>query len=61
MTSELDEKSHVRRELHELEQIADTGSSPVTPLILIGEMWVACAIAVLTLLGITLLAVRLST
>jgi len=60
MTTELDEKSHVLRELHELERIADDGESSLTPLILIGEMWVACTIAVLALLGITLLAVRLA-
>jgi hypothetical protein len=49
----------VERKLHELEQEAEAGESPKTPLILIGTMQVVAAIAVLVVLGLVLLAVRL--
>jgi hypothetical protein len=53
--------SKPKEELRRLERIADTGDSPETPLILLGEVWVVCAIAVLVLLALTLLAYRLAT
>ena len=46
--------------LHRLERTADTGASAETPLILIGEVWVVCAIAVLLLLAVALIAYRLA-
>jgi len=49
-----------KEELHRLERTADAGVSAETPLILIGEVWVVCAIAVLLLLAIALLAYRLA-
>jgi hypothetical protein len=45
----------------ELERVADTDADLRTPLILIGEVWVVCAIAVLVLLALALLAYRLAT
>jgi hypothetical protein len=54
------EPSRVAREVHRLERTADAGRSPWTPLILIGEVWVICAIAVLVLLAVALLAYRLA-
>jgi hypothetical protein len=48
------------RKLHELEHVADVGESDETPLILIGEVWLVAAIAVLVLLGVALLAYRLA-
>jgi hypothetical protein len=48
------------RKLHDLEHVADVGESDKTPLILIGEVWVVSAIAVLILLAIALLAFRLA-
>jgi hypothetical protein len=46
----------VARELHELKEEADLGESAKTPLIVLGEVWVVCAIAVVILLAISLLA-----
>ena len=60
MTSSV-EKSPVARKVRELERTAETGASPWTPLILIGDVWLVCAVAVLALLALTLLAVRLAT
>jgi hypothetical protein len=48
------------RKLHELEHTADVGESDKTPLILLGEVWVVSATAVLALIAITLLAYRLA-
>jgi hypothetical protein len=48
------------RKLHDLEHVADVGESDKTPLILIGEVWIVSAIAVLILLAIALLAFRLA-
>jgi len=53
-------RSEPNEKLHELERTADAGESAETPLILIGEVWVACAIAVLVLLALALLAYRLA-
>jgi hypothetical protein len=49
------ERSALRRELHDLERTAEEGASSKTPLILIGEMWVVTGIAVLVILGLSLL------
>ena len=48
------------RKLHELEHTADVGESAKTPLILLGEVWVVSATAVLALIAIALLAYRLA-
>jgi hypothetical protein len=47
-------------EVPELERIADTGGSSLTPLILSVEVWIVCAIAVIVLLALALLAYRLA-
>ena len=54
------ETERVVRKLHELEHTADVGESDKTPLILLGEVWVVSATAVLTLIAIALLAYRLA-
>jgi hypothetical protein len=46
--------------LHELEHTADVGQSPMTPLILLGEVSVVAAIAVAAILALSLLAYRLA-
>jgi hypothetical protein len=46
--------------LRELEHVADVGESGETPFILMGEVWVVCATAVLVLLAIALLAYDLA-
>ena len=46
--------------LHELEQIADAGESERTPAILLGEVWVVSAIAVIVVTAVTLIAYRLA-
>jgi hypothetical protein len=48
-------------ELGELKRVADTGASSRTPLILFGEVWVVCAIAVLVLAALVFVAYRLAT
>jgi len=48
--------SRLGRKAHELEQIADVGESDRTPLILIGEVWLVAATAVLVVLALALLA-----
>jgi hypothetical protein len=53
--------SEPKEELRRLKEIAETGASPKTPLILLGALWVVCAIAVLVLLALALLAYRLAT
>jgi hypothetical protein len=50
----------VVRKVHELEHVADVGESAETPLILLGEVWVFSAIAVLIFLALALLAYRLA-
>ena len=52
--------SDPKEELRQLKRIADTGGSSETPLILLGEVWVVCAIAALVLLALALLAYRLA-
>lgn len=47
-------------EVHELERIADTGGSSLTPVVLYVEVWVVCAVAVLVFLALALLAYRLA-
>jgi hypothetical protein len=47
-------------EVHELERIADTGGSSLTPVILGVEVWVVCAIAVIVGIALALLAYRLA-
>jgi len=47
--------------LRERRQIADAGVSEKTPWILIGELWVVIATAVLVVLSLSLLAYRLAT
>ena len=49
------------RKLHELEHVAEVGESDKTPLILIGGVWVVCAIAVAVTLAIVALAYVLAT
>jgi hypothetical protein len=46
--------------VHELEQIADAGESERTPAILLGEVWVVTAIAVIVVTAVTLIAYRLA-
>ena len=53
--------SEPKEELRRLERIADTGGSSETPLILLGEVWIVCAIAGLVMLALALLAYRLAT
>jgi hypothetical protein len=60
MPSTSDERSDLTREVRELERVADTGGSSLTPLILLGEVWVVCAVAVLVLIALALLAYRLA-
>jgi hypothetical protein len=60
MSSTSRERSGLSREVHELERVADTGGSSATPLILLGEVWVVCAVAVVTLIALALLAYRLA-
>lgn len=48
------------RKLHELEHVADVGESDETPLILIGEVWVVSATALLVMLALALFAYRLA-
>ena len=51
---------HVAQTLHDAEHVADVGASDKTPLILFGEVWVICAVAVLVFLAIALLAYRVA-
>ena len=50
----------LRREVRDLEHTAEVGESDKTPLILLGEVWVVSATAVLALIAIALLAYRLA-
>jgi hypothetical protein len=51
---------HVKAELEELRHEAEVGESARTPLILLSEVWVVCAIAVVIGIAIGLLAYRLA-
>ncbi len=51
----------LRREVRDLEHTAEVGESDKTPLILIGDMWLLCAIVVLVVLALSLIAYRLAT
>jgi hypothetical protein len=48
------------QKLEELEHTAEVGESDKTPLILIGEVWIFAAIAVLVVLAVSLVAYRLA-
>ena len=61
MTSESNQRSQSAGKVKQLGRIADTGRSPWTRLILLGENWVVCAIVVLLLLAVALIAYRLAT
>jgi hypothetical protein len=58
--SQSHEPGRAVQKLHELEHTADVGESDETPLILLGEVWVVSATAVLALIAIALLAYRLA-
>jgi hypothetical protein len=61
MGNQSHETERAVEKLHELEHIADVGESPKTPLILLGEVWVVCALIVLVILALSLIAYRLAT
>jgi hypothetical protein len=48
------------RELHELRYEGDVGRSDRTPLILLGEVWIFCAVLVLIVLAAALIGYRLA-
>jgi hypothetical protein len=50
----------VAREVHHLEQVADVGASAETPAILLGGVWLVCAVVVTVVLALTLIVVRLA-
>jgi hypothetical protein len=52
---------HGVEKLKELEHTALVGESAKTPLILIGDVWVVCALVVAVVLAISLLAYYLAT
>jgi len=60
MAPEPQERSPLAQEVYELAEVADTGGSSKTPLILLGEVWVVCAVAVVVFLALALLAYRLA-
>jgi len=60
MKSTSHERSPLVEEVRELEQVAKTGGSSKTPLILLVDAWVVSALAVLVLLALALLAYRLA-
>ncbi len=51
--------SEPEEELHQLKRIADTGGSSETRLILLGEVWVVCAIAALVLLALAVVLLHI--
>jgi hypothetical protein len=53
-------ETRAARKVHELEHVAEVGESDKTPLILIGEVWFFCAIIVLVVLTLALVAYRLA-
>jgi hypothetical protein len=53
-------ESRAKRELHHLEQVAETGESGETPAILIGAVWVVYAVAFLVVLAVALFAYDLA-
>jgi len=53
-------RSPLIEEVRELEQIAKTGGSSKTPLILLADAWVVSALVVLVMLALALLAYRLA-
>jgi 5,10-methenyltetrahydromethanopterin hydrogenase len=52
----MSEPEHAVEKLRELEHTAEVGESPKTPLILLGDVWVVCAIVVAAVLALSLLA-----
>ena len=53
-------KPRIVEEVSELEQVARTGESPKTPLILLADAWVVSALAFVVMLALVLLAYRLA-
>jgi type VI protein secretion system component VasF len=60
VTKRSEHQLHAVQKLEELEHTADVGESDKTPLILIGEVWIFAAIAVLVVLAVSLIAYRLA-
>jgi 5,10-methenyltetrahydromethanopterin hydrogenase len=52
----MSEPEHAVEKLRELEHTAEVGESPKTPLILLGDVWVVCAVVVAAVLALSLLA-----
>jgi hypothetical protein len=52
----MSEPEHAVEKLRELEYTAEVGESPKTPLILLGDVWVVCAVVVAAVLALSLLA-----
>jgi hypothetical protein len=53
-------QSAFARDVNRLEQVADVGESDETPPILIGGVWVVCAVVVMAILALTLVVARLA-
>ena len=53
-------RSRIVEEVSELEQVARTGESPKTPLILLADAWVVSVVAFVVMLALVLLAYRLA-
>jgi hypothetical protein len=60
VTKRSEHHSGAVQKLEELEHTAEVGESDKTPLILLGEVWIFAAIAVLAVLAISLIAYRLA-
>ena len=60
MNSKSHNRSPLVEEVRDLEQIAKTGGSSKTPLILLADAWVVSALAVVVMLALALLAYRLA-
>jgi hypothetical protein len=54
-------RSSVAHDLDRLEQTAEEGDSPATPLLVVAAVWIVCALAVVAVIAAVYLAIHVAT
>jgi hypothetical protein len=54
-------RSSVAHDLDRLEQTAEEGESPATPLLVVAAVWIVCALAVVAVTAAVYLAIHVAT
>ena len=54
-------RSSVAHDIDRLEQTAEEGESPATPLLVVAAVWIVCALAVVAVIAAVYLAIHFAT